>query len=236
MKVALVTGANKGLGFETARQLSRNGFKVYMGSRNEEKGTKAAQILLDEGLDVSFVKLDVNSTSDIRNTVDFIKENSGTIDVLINNAGVFLESLHDDPKESSILKIDPVIILKTIETNTMGPLKLIQSILPMMLENGSGRIINVSSGMGALNGMEPYWPGYRMSKTALNALTIMTARELEGTSISVNSVCPGWCRTDMGGENARRSVQEGLETTLWLSTCDNPPSGQFLRDKEPIEW
>jgi NAD(P)-dependent dehydrogenase (short-subunit alcohol dehydrogenase family) len=236
MKTALVTGANKGLGFETARQLAQNGFKVFLGSRNEERGLAAEKVLLDEKLDVKFVKLDVNSNSDIRAAMDLIKSSCNKLDVLVNNAGVFLESLHDDPKESSILKIDPVIILKTIETNTMGPLKLIQNIIPMMLESGEGRIINISSGMGALNEMDAYWPGYRMSKTALNALTVMTAKELSGTKISINSICPGWCKTDMGGENANRSIEEGVETTVWLATCDNPPSGQFLIDKEQRAW
>lgn len=236
MRVALVTGANKGLGFETARQLASNNFKVYLGARNEEKGLAAEAELKKAGLDVVFVKLDVTKTADIRNAVDQIKETDGTIDVLVNNAGVFLESLHSDPKESSILKVDPVIILKTIETNTMGPLKLIQSILPLMLEKGEGRIINISSGMGALEDMGAYWPGYRMSKTALNTLTAMTAKEVEGTNICVNSVCPGWVRTDMGGENANLSVEEGVETTLWLATMDNPPSGEFLRGKSTIAW
>lgn len=236
MKVALVTGGNKGLGFETVRQLAKNGFKVYLGARGEEKGLEAKNTLQTEGVEVEFVKLDVTKTADIRNAVDFIKDQDGKIDVLVNNAGVFLESLHSDPKESSILKVDPVIILKTIETNTMGPLKLIQSILPMMLEKGEGRIINISSGMGALEDMGAYWPGYRMSKTALNTLTAMTAKEVEGTNISVNSVCPGWVRTDMGGDNASLSVGEGVETTLWLATMDNPPSGEFLRDKTTIPW
>lgn len=236
MKVALVTGANKGLGFETVRQLARNGFKVYLAARNEEKGEAAAKQLQAEDLAVEFIQLDVTKNASIRKAVDHIKDSEGHIDVLVNNAGVFLEPFHGNSQESSVLKVDPVIILKTIETNTMGPLMLIQSIVPLMLEQGSGRIINISSGMGALSGMDGFWPGYRMSKTALNALTAITARELEGTNVSINSVCPGWCRTDMGGESATRSVQEGIETTLWLATCDQPPSGEFLRDKEPIQW
>ena len=118
----------------------------------------------------------------------------------------------------------------------MGPLKLIQSLVPLMIEKGHGRIINISSGMGALTGMKGFWPGYRMSKAALNVLTLITSEELKGTPISINSVCPGWCRSDMGGENAPRSLSNGVETTVWLATCDSPPTGQFLQDKKVVPW
>ncbi len=237
MKVALVTGANRGLGLETSKQLALKGFKVYMGCRNEEKGQKACDLLRKENLNVEFVKLDVTKTSDIRSLHEKLKASKETIDVLINNAGVFLES--DGPTESkdaSIFKVDPVIILKTIETNTMGPLKLVQSLAPMMIEKGEGRIINISSGMGALTEMGPGWPGYRMSKTALNSLTCILAAELEGTKVSVNSVCPGWVKTDMGGSSAHREVSEGVTTAVWLATCDSPPTGKFLRDCKEIPW
>jgi NAD(P)-dependent dehydrogenase (short-subunit alcohol dehydrogenase family) len=237
MKIALVTGANRGLGFETSRQLAQKDFKVYMGARNEEKGKAAVDILKSEGLEVEFVKMDVTKTQSIRDFVNHLKEHNESLDVLINNAGVFLES--DGPQDqstASIFKVDPVIILKTIETNTMGPLKLIQALVPFMLEKGEGRIINLSSGMGALEDMGANWPGYRMSKTALNALTKITASELAETKITVNSVCPGWVKTDMGGKEAPRSVPEGVETTIWLATTDKCPSGGFYRDKQLIPW
>jgi NAD(P)-dependent dehydrogenase (short-subunit alcohol dehydrogenase family) len=237
MKTILVTGANRGLGFETSRQLAKEGFKVYMGCRSLEAGTLASDVLVGEGLNVHPIKLDVTKTADIRNFLTILKENNESLDILINNAGVFLES--DGPEDqstASVLKVDPVIILKTIEANTMGPLKLVQSIVPMMIERGEGRIINISSGMGQLKDMGGHWPGYRMSKTSLNVLTRILDHELSEHNISVNSVCPGWVRTDMGGQNATRSIEDGVATTVWLATCENPPMGLFIRDKEPIDW
>jgi NAD(P)-dependent dehydrogenase (short-subunit alcohol dehydrogenase family) len=237
MKVALVTGANRGLGFETSRQLAEKGFKVYMGCRNEESGLAAVNILKSSGLNVEFVKLDVLKTKDVRNFLDTLKENSEQVYILVNNAGVFLES--DGPEDktgSSIFNVDPVIILKTIETNTMGPLKLIQSIVPHMLEHNEGRIINISSGMGQLNGMTGHWPGYRMSKTSLNTLTLILSDEVKDSNLSVNSVCPGWVRTDMGGENATLSTTEGVESIIWLATCNKPPRGKFISKKQQIPW
>jgi NAD(P)-dependent dehydrogenase (short-subunit alcohol dehydrogenase family) len=236
MKTALITGANRGLGFEASKQLAELGFKVFMGCRDEAKGNLACDELVKVGLDVEFIKLDVTKTKDVRKVHDIFREEGRTLDVLINNAGVFLESLHDDPSISSVLKVDPVIIMKTIEANTMGPLNLIQSRAPLMIKQGHGRIINISSGMGALTGMEGFWPGYRMSKAALNVLTLITSEELKDTNISINSVCPGWCRSDMGGQSAPRSLSNGVETTIWLATCDSPPHGKFLQDKKEVPW
>ena len=237
MKTALITGANRGIGFEVSKQLAQQGFKVYMGCRDELKGVAAAKALCSQELDVEFVHFDVTKTAGIRSVISKLKENGESLDVLINNAGVFLES--DGPTDSStssLFKVDPVIILKTIETNTMGPLKLIQSLVPMMKESGKGRVINISSGMGQLTGMGGHWPGYRMSKTALNAITCILDAELQETDILVNSVCPGWVRTDMGGSLASRSVEEGAETIVWLATANDIPRGKLLRDKEVIPW
>ena len=235
MKIALVTGANRGIGLEVSKQLARKEFKVYMGMRNPDDNQKLIEELLSEGLNIKAVKLDVTKTADVRAVQTLIKESEKHIDVLVNNAGVFLETLGGG-LESSVLNVDPVIVLKTIETNTIGPLKLIQAFAPLMLSKGSGRIINVSSGMGSLSEMEGKYPGYRMSKTALNALTEITQAEVTGSEIYINSVCPGWVRTDMGGESAHRSVAEGAETIVWLATTNNPPQGKFLRDKQIIDW
>ncbi len=235
MKIALVTGANRGLGFETSKQLAAHGFKVYMGCRDQVKGKAAEEILKSEGLDVEFVKLDVTKTVDIRDFLKTLKDKKEVVDVLVNNAGVLLVSLNDQA-DASVFKVDPVIVLKTIEANTIGPMKLIQSLVPLMMEKGEGRVINISSGMGQLQDMTGMWPGYRMSKTALNALTKIVDSEVAGHNIYVNSVCPGWVRTDMGGEAATRSIEEGVETTVWLATCKNPPRGKFLRDKKSISW
>lgn len=237
MKVALITGSNRGLGFETSRQLAKKGFKVYMGCRDVRKGTMAADILKSEGLNVEFIEIDVTKTKGIRKIHDMLRENHENIDVLINNAGVFLESEGPtDQSSSSIFKVDPVIILKTIETNTMGPLKLIQSLVPLMLKSKKGRIINVSSGMGQLSFMGGHWPGYRISKTALNAITCILDAELKDTELYVNSVCPGWVKTDMGGENASLSIEEGVESIVWLATEENIPRGKFIQNKKVIEW
>ena len=203
--------------------------------RNPDTNKNLTDDLLAKGLQVVPVKLDVTKTADVRQVQTLIKENENRIDVLVNNAGVFLETLGGG-LESSVLNVDPVIVLKTIETNTIGPLKMIQAFVPLMLSQGGGRIVNVSSGMGSLSEMEGKYPGYRMSKTAMNALTAITQAESQGSEIYINSVCPGWVRTNMGGESAHRSVSEGAETIVWLATTDNPPQGKFLRDKEPIAW
>ena len=235
MKIALVTGANRGIGLEVSKKLAGTGFKVYMGMRDPEANLKLIEQLKSSGLDIVPVKLDVTKTADVRAVQTLIKESEKRLDVLVNNAGVFLETLGGG-LESSVFNVDPVIVLKTIETNTIGPLKLIQAFVPLMVSAGQGRVINVSSGMGALQGMEGKYPGYRMSKTALNSLTALTQAEVENSDISINSVCPGWVRTDMGGDNASRSVAQGAETIVWLATTENPPRGKFLRDKEIIDW
>jgi len=237
MKIALVTGANRGIGFETSKILAQNGFKVYMGCRDEAKGELAVDILLKQKLNVVVVKLDVNKTKDIRGVHNLLRDNGEIPDVVVNNAGVFLES--DGPKDkegSSIFSVDPVIILKTIETNAMGPLKLAQALVPMMMEKNEGRVINISSGMGQLNGMNGHWPGYRMSKTALNAFTRILSDEVSHTNLSINSVCPGWVQTDMGGKDANLTTAEAVKSIIWLATCDNPPKGQFIRDQKQIDW
>ena len=235
MKVALVTGANRGIGLGVSKQLASKGFKVYMGMRNLESNQELITQLKTEYPLIQAVKLDVTKTVDIRTIQNQIKEECGSLDVLINNAGVFLESSSPD-LDASVFHVDPVIVLKTVETNTVGPLKLIQAFAPLMLEQREGRIINVSSGMGALNDMEGRYPGYRMSKVAMNALTKIVQSELEGSGITINSVCPGWVRTEMGGEHATRSIAEGADTIVWLATTANPPRGKFLRDKKEIAW
>ena len=235
MQVALISGANRGIGLEVSKQLAGEGFKVYMGMRDIAENAELIEKLKTQGLNVVAVKLDVTKTADIRSIHNKIKEDDGHLDVLVNNAGVFLENLGGG-LESSVLHVDPVIVLKTIETNTIGPLKLIQAFVPLMLSEGKGRVINVSSGMGALSESAGKYPGYRMSKTALNSLTTILQAEVEGSDISVNSVCPGWVRTDMGGDGADRPVEKGAETIVWLATTANPPQGKFLRDKEVIPW
>lgn len=230
-KIALITGANRGLGLATSKKLAALGFKVLMGCRDIKSCQEHVIELKGKGFDVEAVKLDVTKTADIRGVHDYLRASDIPLEVLVNNAGVFLDS-----KEESVLDADPVIVLKSIETNTMGPMQLIQSLAPLMAKSGGGKIINVSSGMGSFSEMEVNATGYRMSKTALNVLTKICSQELSSMKISVNSVCPGWCRTDMGGEQATRSADEGVDTIVWLAQEKNPPNGKFLRDRAEIAW
>lgn len=235
-KIAVVTGANRGLGLETCRQLARLGLTVILTARDPVRGAAGADKLQAQGLDVIFQSLDVTDPASIAQLGEFLAQKFGRIDVLVNNAGVFLDPLDGDDRDaSSVLRADIDTLRTTMETNLYGPLRMCQALIPLM--QGSGRVVNVSSGMGQLSDMNGCCPGYRFSKTGLNALTRTLADELQHTAIKVNSVCPGWVRTDMGGPNAERPVEKGAETIVWLATlADDGPSGGFFRDKAPIAW
>ena len=230
LRVAVVTGANRGLGLETCRQLADLGLTVILTSRDRHKGEAAAGSLRGAGRDVRYHPLDVTDPDSIQRLAGFIEREFGRLDVLVNNAGVFL-----DPLDTSVLHADLDIVRRSMETNLYGPLLLCQALVPLM--QGRGRIVNLSSGMGQLSEMNGCCPGYRFSKTALNALTRSLADELRDTQIKINSLCPGWVRTDMGGANATRPVEEGADTIVWLATLpDDGPSGGFFRDRRPIPW
>lgn len=233
-KIAVVTGGNRGLGLEACRQLARAGAKVILASRDPLKGEAAARTLREqEGLSVTPYPLDVTDPESVRRLADFIGREFGRVDILINNVGVFKDS--DDPATGSAFNTNLAIVRETFETNVNGPLMVSQTLIPLM--KGSGRVVNVSSGMGQLSEMNGGSPGYRLSKAALNALTRIFADELKDTNIKVNSVCPGWVRTDMGGPNAPRSPKEGTDTIVWLATLpDDGPTGGFFRDRKPIPW
>jgi NAD(P)-dependent dehydrogenase (short-subunit alcohol dehydrogenase family) len=232
-KVAVVTGGNRGLGLEACRQLARAGAKVILASRDPEKGEAAASTLRGEGLDVTAYPLNVTDAASIGRLAAFIEQKLGRLDILVNNAGVFMDS--SDADEASVLRSDPAIVRRTFETNTLGPMMVAQALIPLM--HGNGRVVNVSSGMGQLDEMEGGFPGYRLSKAALNALTRILADELKDTGVKVNSVCPGWVRTDIGGPNAPRTPEQGVETIVWLARLpDSGPTGGFFRDKQPIPW
>ena len=227
-RIALVSGANRGIGREVVRQLAARGVTTILGSRDEEKGRTAA-----EGIDgeVAVRRLDVTDERGIRNLAHEVEEEFGRLDVLVNNAGVAL-----DAGESG-LNADLDVVRETLEMNLFGAWQLCEAFVPLMQRNNYGRIVNVSSGMGALNEMGGGTPAYRVSKTALNALTRILASELRGSGILVNSVCPGWVRTDMGGSGASRSVEEGADTLVWAATlANNGPTGGFFRDRCPIPW
>lgn len=232
-KVAVVTGANRGLGLETARQLAKKNYLVVLTSRDEAKGKKAVEVLLKENLDVRFHPLDVTSPESISNLKKFLESEFKRLDVLVNNAGI----LPDSNGGTDTFKAKIESLRQAMETNTFGPFALCQQLIPLMRKNKYGRIVNVSSGMGQLGEMNAGYPAYRLSKTALNAVTRIYSEETKGENILVNSVCPGWVKTDMGGRNAEREIPEGAEGIVWLATLpDGSPTGGFFRDKEPIPW
>ncbi|QLE54261.1 SDR family oxidoreductase [Nostoc sp. TCL26-01] len=233
-KIAVVTGGNRGLGFEASRQLAKQGYKVILTSRDEATGKGAAEKLQAEGLDVISYSLDVTSESSSRNLAEFIRQQFGKLDVLINNAAIFIDA---QAGSTSIFHTKIETLQQTIDTNVYGVLRVTQALVPLMKAQNYGRIVNVSSGAGQLTDMGSGMTTYRISKTALNALTRIFASELHGTNILVNSVCPGWVKTDMGGQDAPRTPEEGVETIVWLATlADGGATGGFFRDRLPIDW
>ena len=230
-QVALVTGANRGIGLEIGRQLAKRDITVILTSRDQSKGEQAKINLEKQGITVIYQSLDVTNETSIQALKTFISNQYKHLDILVNNAGIF-----PDSKESALSS--QVDTLRTaMETNLYGPFRLCQTFIPMMQANNYGRIVNLSSGMGQLSEMNGCCPAYRTSKTALNAVTRLFADELQGSNILINSMCPGWVRTDMGGPNATREVNEGADTALWLATLPNDgPTGGFFRDRQPIAW
>jgi NAD(P)-dependent dehydrogenase (short-subunit alcohol dehydrogenase family) len=235
-RVAFVTGANRGIGLEIVHQLAHRGMTAVLGSRSMEKGEVAAAVLAARGTAVPPpVALDVTDAASIRAAVAEVVDRHGRIDVLINNAGILKEGF--SPEDSSVFDAPADLVMLTYLTNTVGPLRLIQAVVPAMRERGYGRVVNVSSGAGQLADMQSGFPAYRMSKAALNALTRLTAAEIGPGDVKVNAMCPGWVRTDMGGPNATRSVEQGADTAVWLATLPaDGPSGGFFRDRKPIAW
>lgn len=232
--VAVITGAYRGLGLETGRRLAGLGYQVVLTGRRGAEGDAAALALAAQGLAVRFQPLDVTDESSIQALAAHLRETEGGLDVLVNNAGIFPDP-PPDSGESSAFSANLDAVRRGLETNTLGPLRLCQVLIPLM--QGRGRVVNVSSGMGQLAEMNGCCPGYRLSKTALNAVTRIFADELQGTGVKVNSVCPGWVRTEMGGSQAPLSVEEGAAGILWAATLpDDGPSGGFFRNGEPIAW
>ena len=226
--MALVSGANRGIGREVARQLLDKGYTVVVGSRDPSKGEAVARELGDGAVSM---QLDVTDDDSVRAAVSSIERDFGRLDVLVNNAGIA------DGWSRTAAEADFDRVKEVLDTNLFGSWRLAKAVLPLMRRNGYGRIVNVSSGMGQLSDMGGHSPGYRVSKTGLNALTRMLTAELGGENILVNSACPGWVRTDMGGANARLSVEEGADTPVWLATLpDDGPTGGFFRDRKPISW
>jgi NAD(P)-dependent dehydrogenase (short-subunit alcohol dehydrogenase family) len=231
-RVAIVTGANRGLGLEIARQLARAHYHVVLTCRDAGKGRAACKALREEGQTVSYQRLDVTSARSIKAFAASVTAKFGRADVLVNNAGVML-----DARATRFVDSQLATYRTTFEVNVWGPLLLTQGLLPLMHKQNYGRIVNMSSGLGQLTGMGNNTPAYRMSKTALNALTCIVAAETKGSNVLVNAACPGWVRTDMGGANAARSVEEGADTPVWLAMLpDRGPTGGYFRDRKIIPW
>ena len=228
--VIVVTGGNRGIGFEICRQLASRGAQVVLTARKAEAGREATEKLAAQKLTARFHPLDVTSSDSAVALRDFLDSTFGRLDVLINNAGI----ISDD--DGSGLEVKLSTVRTTLETNTLAPLQLSQTLIPLLKRSRAGRIVNMSSGMGALSDMGGGYAAYRISKAALNAVTGILAAELRG-AVAVNSMCPGWVRTDMGGANAERDVSQGADTAVWLA-LDAPQdlSGKFLRDRKVISW
>ena len=229
-RVALVTGANRGLGFETSRQLLAKGLTVVLAGRDDAALEHARRTLAQFGR-ATTVRMDVTDVDSIVAARRRVTESVGSVDVLINNAAV-LVCENDD-----VLSIPQDAYRATFETNVFGVIAVCRVFAPDMAQARYGRIVNVSSGAGQLATMSTYAPAYSMSKTALNAFTRVLAHTYRASGVLVNAVDPGWVRTDMGGPSAPRSPQEGADTIVWLATLpDDGPTGGFFRDRRAIEW
>jgi NAD(P)-dependent dehydrogenase (short-subunit alcohol dehydrogenase family) len=230
-KIALVTGANRGIGFEVCRQLARLGMQVILTSRDAAQGRQAAEALRREVERVDYHSLDVIDPKQVERLRLWVVEHYGRLDVLVNNAGVLFG------EDQSVLSVPLDIVRTTMEINFYGPLNLCRAFVPMMKKSGYGRVVNVSSEMGSLASMGGDSAGYRASKAALNALTRIVSSEVRGYNIKVNSACPGWVRSDMGGGHAPRSLEQGAATIVWLATLpDGGPSGGFYQDQKVVPW
>lgn len=228
-KVVLVTGSNKGIGFEVVRQLTQRGHTVYLAARDVARGEAAIHQLSLENLSVRLVPLDVTQDHSISQAANYVKQHSGKMDVLINNAAILLKedrSLTSDPNE---------VFQRTWLTNVTGVLNVTRQFLPLI--SRGGRIINTSSGGGSMTDPVGGWsPAYCVSKSAVNALTRQLAFELGSKQITVCAYCPGWVKTDMGGKSAPRGVAQGADTAVWLSETPTVKTGTFYRDRQEIPW
>jgi NAD(P)-dependent dehydrogenase (short-subunit alcohol dehydrogenase family) len=222
--VALVTGANRGIGLEVCRQLAALDYRVILTARDLSKAEAAATSLKSSG-DVVAAQLDVTDPASIRTVA------REPVDVLVNNAGILVDD------DIDLLDLPADKLRETFETNVFAPIAVAQALVRGMIARHYGRIVNVSSEAGQLTSMSAYAPAYSMSKAALNAFTRQLAGATKGTGVLVNSACPGWVRTGMGGRNAPRSVEQGADTIVWLATLDaKGPTGGFFSDRRPIPW
>jgi NAD(P)-dependent dehydrogenase (short-subunit alcohol dehydrogenase family) len=240
-KIALITGGNKGIGLETARQLGKLGIIVLVGARDLAKGEAAVAELKKDGIDARAVKLDVDNPSDYAAVAKLIEKDFGRLDILINNAGIFL----DGRTKNETSTTSQEILRKTFDTNFFAVVGLTQALLPLLRKSLGGRIVNLSSILGSLTlhatpGSPVYEAktfAYDASKAALNAFTVHLAHELKDTKIKVNSAHPGWVKTEMGGEGAMLEVEVGAQTSVELATLqDSGPNGGYIHLGKPLPW
>jgi NAD(P)-dependent dehydrogenase (short-subunit alcohol dehydrogenase family) len=230
-RAALVTGANRGIGREIARQLAALGVTTIVTARDRAKAESAAAELAADGLPVAARSLDVTDPASVARLAKDVGAEPGRLDILVNNAGILLDH------RASVRDVDLAVVRETLETNLLGAWSVTVALLPLLEQSGRGRIVNVSTGLAQLADMGGGTPAYRVSKTGLNALTRILAAELRASGVLVNAACPGWVRTDMGGPSAPRSVKEGADTAVWLATLpDDGPTGGFFRDRKPFAW
>lgn len=240
IRIAVVTGASTGLGFETCRRLAGQGYRVVLTAHEESLARAAARTLQAEDLDVEPGVLDVASDDSVRAFAAYYLDTYGRrIHALVNNASILIETndrTGPTPMSASPLHMPAAELLRAFDNNTLGVYRVTQAFLPLMNEAGYGRVVNVSSGMGALADMGAGWPAYRVSKTGMSALTRIFHHEA-AANVKVNAVCPGWVRTAMGGATATRSIDEGVAGIVWAATLpEDGPSGGFFRDGKPIDW
>ncbi|QDA60316.1 SDR family oxidoreductase [Hymenobacter jejuensis] len=230
-RVALVTGGNKGIGLEIARQLGQQGITVVIGARDEARGNAAANQLCQEGLDAHAVQLDVTNAEEVAALPAFFQQRFGRLDILVNNAGV-----QEDPTGNATV----ALFRSTFEINVFAVFAVTEALLPLLKQSPAGRIVNHSSRLGSLTAMSnsPFlMPAYMSSKAALNMLTVLTARELKDTTVKVNSAHPGWVKTELGGEGAPLSIEEGARTAVELATLPSDgPTGGFFHKGQPLPW
>ncbi len=239
-KIALITGGNKGIGFETARQLAKTGVHVIIGSRDRKKGVEASLKLQSEGLAVEALSIDVNSQSSIAEAAREVEKKHGRLDILINNAGVMVDALDKKPSEQPL-----DTWRKTFDTNVFGLVATTQAFLPLLKKSTAGRIVNLSSILGSntlhQDPTSPIYdfkvPAYNVSKAAVNAWTVQLAYELKDSKIKVNAAHPGHVKTDMGGEAAPMEIVDGARTSVQLALIgDNGPNGGYVHLGDTLPW
>ena len=230
-KTVLVTGGNKGIGFAICKGLLDVGFDVFLAARDTEKGQNAISKLTTDNNSVKLVELDVTDDNSIKNAVEQVSQITDSLDVLVNNAGIYPDS-RGSKEGVNILTVPRDLLIKAINTNAFSPVAITQAFLPLLEKAANPKVINVSSGNGQLDGMSVNTPSYSLSKLALNGATILLADALKSKNIAVYAMCPGWVKTDMGGSSAPRTPEQGADTAIWLATeADRSESGKFFRNR-----